>query len=167
MKHLAGMARWVCIIATTSLCSLAAWGAGPASELAALHAVDQAWLKAFRANDPAAAANLYDENAILLPPGAPSAKGKAAIRDALAREMEGAMKGGIVFALDPKPDGGVSGNMGWVSGTYTVTDKSGKVLDKGKYLSVSVKKGGKWLYVRDTWNSDGAPAADAAAPAKK
>jgi hypothetical protein len=44
-----------------------------------------------------------------------------------------------------------------------VTDKAGKVLDSGKYLSVSKRIGGKWLYVRDTWNSD-APAAAPAPP---
>jgi hypothetical protein len=56
--------------------------------------------------------------------------------------------------------------MGWVSGTYTVKDKSGRVVETGKYLSVSRKQGGKWLYVRDTWNSDAAPAEAAAAPKK-
>ena len=67
----------------------------------------------------------------------------------------------------PKPDGGVSGVLGWVSGTYAVKDKSGKVLEIGKYLSVSHKKGGKWLYVRDTWSADAATAPEPAAPAKK
>jgi len=49
-----------------------------------------------------------------------------------------------------------------------VKDKAGKVLETGKYLSISQKKDGKWLYVRDTWNADGAPAlAESVAPAKK
>jgi hypothetical protein len=49
-----------------------------------------------------------------------------------------------------------------------VKDKAGKVVETGKYLSVSMKKGGKWLYVRDTWNADSAPApTESAAPAKK
>jgi len=57
--------------------------------------------------------------------------------------------------------------MGWQSGTYAVKDKAGKVVETGKYLSISMKKGGRWLYVRDTRNADGAPApADMAAPAK-
>jgi len=83
--------------------------------------------------------------------------------------MDGAAKGGITFNLGPKPAGGVSGNMGWQSGTYSVTDKSGKVLETGKYLSVSMKKRGKWVYVRDTWNADAAPPAPPApaAPPKK
>jgi hypothetical protein len=70
-------------------------------------------------------------------------------------------KTGLAFALDANPDGGVSGNMGWSSGTWTVKDKEGKVLDSGWYFSVSRKVGGKWLYVRDSWNSNG-PAAPTA-----
>ena len=62
----------------------------------------------------------------------------------------------------------VSDDMGWQSGTYVVKDKSGKVVDTGNYLSVSLKRSGKWLYVRDTWNSDISPApAESTAPPKK
>jgi hypothetical protein len=94
--------------------------------------------------------------------------GRSAIHAFFKKDVAASAKEGIVFGLGPKPDGGVSGDMGWVSGTYVVKDKSGKVLDTGKYLSVSMKKGGKWLYLRDTWNSDGAqPAADSAAAPKK
>jgi hypothetical protein len=58
--------------------------------------------------------------------------------------------------------------MGWQSGTYVVKDKTGKVVETGKYLSVSMKKSGKWLYIRDTWNADSAPPpAEGAVPAKK
>jgi uncharacterized protein (TIGR02246 family) len=142
--------------------------ADPAAEVAAIHAVDQVWVKAVNAGDVETVAGLYDEHAVLLPPGAPAAHGRAAIRAFLAKDMAASAKEGVTFHLGPKPDGGVSGDMGWASGTYTVTDKSGHVVDSGKYLSVSRKKDGKWLYVRDTWNSDGPPApAQPAAPAKK
>jgi hypothetical protein len=58
--------------------------------------------------------------------------------------------------------------MGWSSGTYTVKDKTGRFVETGKYLSVSRKKDGKWLYIRDAWNADAQPACpEAAAPAKK
>jgi hypothetical protein len=80
-------------------------------------------------------------------------------------EMDGAGIAGVSFALGPKPAGGVSGDMGWQSGSYTLKDKAGKVVETGNYLSVSMKKEGKWLYVRDTWGADGAPAAAAPAPA--
>jgi hypothetical protein len=71
--------------------------------------------------------------------------------------------------LNPKTDVGVSGNMGWESGMYKVTVK-GAVVETGKFLSVSRKKDGKWLYIRDTWNADAPPApaqAPAAPPAPK
>ena len=78
----------------------------------------------------------------------------------------------MTFVLGPKPVGGVWGDWGGQSGSYVIKDKAGKVIDSGNYLSVSVKKGGKWLYVRDMWNSDvppapAVPATPAPATAKK
>ncbi len=162
------LARLVCMVL-----GLAALGAGVATadaakEIAALQAVDQTWLKAYNAGDADTLASLYDEHAVLLPPGAPAANGRAAIHAFLAKDAAESTKAGVKFFLGSNPAGGVSGDMGWQSGTYTVKDKSGKVVDSGKYLSVSMKKNGKWLYVRDTWNSDLAPGpAESAAPPKK
>jgi ketosteroid isomerase-like protein len=136
-----------------------------AAEVAAIHAVDQAWLKAYNGGDADAIAGLYDEKAILLSPGAPAPHGRAAIRTFFLSDIAASKKAAMTFHLGPNPDGGANGDMGWASGTYTVTDASGKVVDSGKYLSVSAKKDGKWLYVRDTWNSD--IAAPAGTPALK
>jgi uncharacterized protein (TIGR02246 family) len=144
-----------------------AMAADATKDLAALQAVDQRWLKAYTASDADTLASLYDEQAVLLPPGAPSASGRAAIRVFLGKDAAESAKAGVVLGMGAKPAGGVSGNMGWQSGTYTVKDKTGKIVDSGKYLSVSVKKDGQWLYVRDTWNSDGPPAAAASAAAPK
>jgi len=143
------------------LAGTSAW-ADEATEVAALHAADQVWLKSYNSGDAATAASLYDEHAVLMAPGAPSAHGREAIRKFLAADMAESAKAGITFHLGDKPDGGTRGDLGWVSGTFSVTDKAGKVIDAGKYLSVSKKVGGKWLYFRDTWNSDGTPAAEAA-----
>ena len=156
------------LMAALAVCSFESWAADPAGEVAALHAVDQVWVKGYNANDVDTVADLYEEDAVLLPPGAAAVKGRAAIRAFFAKDMADSAKEGVKFSLGAKPDGGVSGDMGWVSGTYAVKDKSGRVVDAGKYLSVSRKKGGKWLYLRDTWNSDGPPAPPApAAPQKK
>jgi hypothetical protein len=38
-------------------------------------------------------------------------------------------------------------------------------VDTGKSLSVARKRDGKWLMIRDTWNSDRPPAPPPAAPA--
>ena len=156
------------MLVALALCGISSSLADPASEVAAIHAVDQVWVKAYNAGDVDTAASLYDEHAVLLPPGAPAVHGRAAIRAFLAKDMAASAKEGVTLTLDVKPAGGASGDMGWASGTFTVKDKSGRVVDTGKYLSVSRKKDGKWLYIRDTWNSDGPPAsAEPAAPAKK
>jgi ketosteroid isomerase-like protein len=142
--------------------------AAGAADVAAIHAADSAWEKAYNGGDVEGVVSLYDANAVLLPPGAPPAKGREAIRAFFAKDMAESGKAGVRFILGAKPDGGVSGSWGWSSGTYVVKDKSGKVVETGKYLSVSKKVGGKWLYVRDTWNADGpASAAEPATPQKK
>jgi len=139
--------------------------------LAAIHAADQAWLKAYNGGDLATLLSLYDSQAILYPPGSPALQGTAAIKAYFSKDMVDSARAGAVFSLDPKPDGGASGDIGWASGTYTVKTKAGKVLDRGWYFSVSQLKAGKWVYLRDAFNSNTPPApapaaAPAAAPAK-
>lgn len=129
---------------------------------AAIRAQSTDWEKAFNAGDAKAVAALYAEDAVLLPPGAPGAGGRAAILAFFTKDIANSKAAGVVLVLNPKTDVGVSGNMGWESGTYTATVK-GAVVETGKFLSVSRKKNGKWLYVRDTWNADAAPAAPPAA----
>jgi len=152
--------------------AIALVSAGPtagdsAADVTALHAADDAWVKAYNGGAVDGVAALYDEHAVLLPPGAPAASGRAAIRAFFAKDLAESAKAGIRFSLGASPAGGVSGDMGWSSGSYTVTDKAGKVLEIGKYLSVSRKIGGRWLYLRDTWNADGPPpTAEGATPKK-
>lgn len=160
-------AKIFCMIVALAGYSIESSAADSEKEVAALHAVDQMWVKAYNAGDVDAVVKLYDQHAVLLPPGAPGANGRTAIRAFFAKDMAASARDGVTFSLGPRPDGGVSGDMGWVSGTYAVKDKSGRVVDTGKYLSVSTKKRGKWLYVRDTWNSDGPTSAENAQPPKK
>ena len=144
--------------------------ASPASaDETAIRAQTTSWVKAYNGGDAKAVAALYAEDALLLPPGAPGARSRAAILEFLTKDIAGSKAAGAVFVVDPKTDVGVSGNMGWESGTYKVTVK-GAVVETGKFLSVSRKKDGKWLYIRDTWNADAPPAPPAppaAPPAAK
>jgi uncharacterized protein (TIGR02246 family) len=157
-----------CTIVALAVFSVESSAADSAKEMAALQAVDQNWAKAYNAANADAVASLYDEQAVLLPPNAPGVKGRAAIKAFFVKDMAESQKAGVAFILGPNPAGGVSGDLGWQSGTYAVKDKAGKVVEAGKYLSVSRKKDGKWLYFRDTWNADSAPApVESATPAKK
>ena len=71
------------------------------------------------------------------------------------------MANGAVTGVD------VSGDIGWISGNYTVVDGSGAAVDSGSYLSAHRRDAnGVWLYTRDIWNSDRAPQ-PAQAPAPK
>jgi len=174
MRMVTKAAALFCTLVALAVFAVESSAADAAKEVAALQAADQSWVKAYNAGDAEGVASLYDENAVLLPPGASAVSGRASIKEFFAKDTAESQKAGIKFSLGPKPAGGVSGNLGWQSGTYMVRDKLGKVVETGKYLSVSAKKGGKWLYVRDTWNADSAPApapapasAASPAPAKK
>lgn len=157
--------RFFLLIAVLGVVSNGVAGAATPPDAIALHAADDAWAKAYNGGSVDGVTALYDEKAVLLPPGAPAAVGRAAIRSFFAKDIAESSKAGVRFKLGSNPSGGVSGRMGWSSGTYTVVNKDGKVLEAGKYLSVSTRVGGKWLYVRDTWNSDGpAQAMEGAAP---
>ena len=147
-----------------------AHAASPASaDEAAIRAQTASWEKAYNGGDAKAVAALYAEDALLLPPGASGVSGRAAILAFFTKDIAGSAAAGAVFVVDSKTDVGVSGKMGWESGKYKVTVK-GAVVETGKFLSVSRKKDGKWLYLRDTWNADAPPAPPAppaAPPAAK
>ncbi|MBS0577787.1 MAG: DUF4440 domain-containing protein [Proteobacteria bacterium] len=168
MNLLIAAARLFGVGVVLALASLGASAADSAGELSAIHAADEIWVKAFNAGDVDTMVGCYAEHSVLLPPGAPPASGLPAIRSFFSKMVPGAVKEGLTFTLGPNPAGGVHGDFGWSSGTYVLKDKTDHVVETGKYLSVSKKKDGKWLYVRDTWNSDGpAPATEPASGTKK
>lgn len=138
--------------------------AGPgAKELDAIKAVNGAWADHLNAGDADALTQLYWDDAVLMPPGAPSAKGSEAIRASVAREIEGMKASDLTMNIQHGPIS-VTGTLAWQDGTFNVTDASGATVDAGKYLSMLEKRDGTWRLLRDTWNSDGAPPAAAAGP---
>ena len=131
--------------------------AAASADETAIRAQTTNWEKAYNGGDAKSVAALYAEDALLLPPGAPGVSGRAAIQTFVTKDIASSKAGEAVFVINPKTDVGVSGNMGWESGMYKVTVK-GAVVETGKFLSVSRKQDGKWLYIRDTWNADAPPA---------
>jgi ketosteroid isomerase-like protein len=145
-----------------------AHAAGSADE-SAIRTVNVNWGKAYNGGDAKAVTALYADDAVLLPPGAPGARGKAAILDFYTKDIADTKAQGaqLVLACEPgdrspapcksQTEVAVSGNMGWEVGYMKVIVK-GSVVDTGKWLSVMRKKDGKWQLVRDTWNMDTPPA---------
>jgi len=137
----------------------AATATTPAADKEAVGAVNVAWFKAYNARDVDAISALYADDAVLSAPGMPSARGAAAIKEAFTKDIAAATKAGITNNSGTPDEVGVSGDLAWEWNTFTATDKSGKTVERGKYVTVFERRNGKWLIIRDIWNSDGPPAA--------
>ena len=59
----------------------------------------QSWVKAYNGGDAKAVAALYAEDALLLPPGAPGVRGRAAILEFFTKDIAGSKAAGAVFAI--------------------------------------------------------------------
>ena len=136
-----------------------------AAETAAIQEINKAWGNNYNAGDADAIANLYAEDAMLLPPGAPAAVGRDAIREFIANDITSSKAAGLMDNIADASTVGISGDIAWQNGTFTITNASDATVDAGKYLSVFQKKDGKWQLIRDTWNLDNAPAPAPAAEA--
>jgi uncharacterized protein (TIGR02246 family) len=142
--------------------------ADTAADETAIRAINPAWFAAHKAGDADGLVALYADDAVLSIPGVPPVRGRAAIREALAKDIADMAAAGLTNNAGASPEFGVSGDLGWEWSTFTVTDKSGATVDAGKYVTVYGRRDGKWLIIRDIWNSDApvaAPAPNASAPA--
>jgi uncharacterized protein (TIGR02246 family) len=137
-----------------------------AADVAAIKASEQDWFKSYNASDAAGVAALYAEDGVVLAPGVPAAVGRAAIKTFLVSDIANAKAAGLTDHGDEVTDVGIAGDNAWVTGAYFVTDTSKATVDKGKYVTIYRRAEGKWLIIRDTWNSDMPPAA-ASAPAPR
>jgi ketosteroid isomerase-like protein len=124
------------------------------------------FIPAFNTGDVDTIMAQYAPDAEVLAPANPRAIGHDAIR-ALVTKLSGELKtGGVTLELNDDDKAAASGDLGWHSGSYVVKDASGNVVDSGNYLAVMQRQAdGKWLMIRDTWNSDQPPPAPAEAPA--
>lgn len=133
-----------------------------------LRDADDAWSKAAASKDLEKTVAYYSNDATVLPPNAPIATTKDAIKKLWGDLL--ASPGLIISWKATKVEAAKSGDLGFVSGTYefTMNDASGKpTTDKGKYVEVWEKQAdGKWKCGTDIWNSD-LPAAPAAAAETK
>jgi ketosteroid isomerase-like protein len=133
--------------------------AGPDTRAAvetALKELDAQWSKVAAAKDLDKTVSYYADDAIVLPPNAPAATTKEAIRGIWKELITSPGYAGGWKAT--KVEVARSGDIAYVSGTYefTMSDASGKpIKDRGKYVEVWKKQAdGTWKTVADIWNSD-------------
>jgi ketosteroid isomerase-like protein/quercetin dioxygenase-like cupin family protein len=163
MHHLKKIAIVAAYLIALAACAPPA--ADTAADEAALSAGTTAWLQAYNAGDVDRIVAMYAEDGIMMPPNAPAASGRAAMRAYITAGVAEAKAAGVTL-VNGENHAGVSGNLGWHSGSYKVTDASGATVDSGNYLETARKTDGKWLILRDIWNSD-RPTASAAQDAVK
>ena len=120
----------------------------PQTDLEGFKAMRDVWQSAYDAKDPAVLAAIYAEDAVLLPPNSETIGSRAAIEayltESLASGISTGMKDTEVYA---------HGDVGYMAGTYTVTDAGGATIDKGKYVEIWRQVDGKWQIYRAIWNS--------------
>ena len=114
-------------------------------------AIDKAGAKFaadLKSGNAAGIASLYAEDAMAFPPNATIAKGRAEIQKVWQGMIDAKLQG-EVHTIDLQ----THGNVAIESGTYVITDASGTVVDRGKYV-VAWKRGKNgWQMHRDIWNS--------------
>lgn len=114
----------------------------------AMKRIHQKWTSAVASGDAKSVAACYAMKATLMPPGAPQVEGREAIQQFFAS------KGPMELAVDTGPNG-ESGGLAWCTGLWTLRDKTGAILDRGKYVEVWTETDGGWKIFKDIWNSDG------------
>jgi ketosteroid isomerase-like protein len=101
--------------------------------------------------DSVGLASLYTSDAKFMAEHMPTASGRAGVQSAFAG----------LFAAMGTPGLTLTANEVWGTeelvtevGSYTMTDKTGKEIDKGKYIDLWKMEDGKWKIHRDIYNSD-------------
>lgn len=104
----------------------------------------------FKRSDSAGLANMFTVDGKSMEPNAPSFSGRDEIRKHYSIVMS---EGANTLGLETT---GLWGDEKMLAeeGLFTFTDKSGKQLDKGKYIVLWKKEEGKWKLFRDCYNSD-------------
>jgi ketosteroid isomerase-like protein len=122
------------------------------ADRAAIASIARSHATAFFAGDIDTIVSIYTDDAIVMPPDAPAAQGREAIRKLFAASMATAKPGQSEFYENYIVE--VSGDMGWDSGVSKVKDAAGATVWSGHFLAAWRKKDGNWQTVRDIWTND-------------
>ena len=122
-----------------------------AQDKATIEKLNDVFVAAFNKGDFAAVSGMYTDDAYLLPPGSPMAKGRSNVQAfwTKAGEAIGAVK---LTTVDVKPLGSDAARE---IGTFALTTKGAQPQKlTGKYVVVWQKVGSDWKLATDIWNSD-------------
>jgi uncharacterized protein (TIGR02246 family) len=140
------------------LAMLAAAGCapGPVPEAFPQDVADR-WIERYAAHDAAGVAELYTEDAQLLPPDAEIVNGRAAIQEFVGRTNppgSAALEIATVETL-------VFGDYAYRQGSFKLNGGATAPVS-GKFIELWKKTDGKWLIHRDIWSANAPPPASPA-----
>jgi uncharacterized protein (TIGR02246 family) len=115
----------------------------------AVEAGNRAFIAAFLKGDADAVAQLYTENAQVFAPGAPVARGRAAIAAAWRRTIESGVADLSLQTAEVESDG----DLACETGIVRLVSRDGTKTE-GRYVVVWKREGGRWMLHRDIWNSE-------------
>ncbi len=111
----------------------------PQTDLEEFKAMRDVWQSAYDAKDPTASAANYAEDGALLPPNSETINSRAAIEAYLTESLASGISIGLkdteVYA---------HGDIGYMAGTYTVTDAGGATIGEGNYAWIWRHVDGQW-----------------------
>lgn len=117
---------------------------------AAIDASNKKFGAAVAAGSAKGIADLYTEDAQVLPPNGETVKGRPAIEKLFEAMIVSGIKGATLTAQEVEGHGDTATEVG----AYSVSDAGGKELDRGKYVVVWKRVQGQWKLHRDIWNSN-------------
>ena len=115
-----------------------------------VEAANRALEAAIIRGDAQAVADLYTEDAQVIPPGGEVARGRAAV----AAFWKKAIDGGIKDVRLKTDEVESAGDLACETGIGRIVDRDGGVVE-GRYVVVWKRHNGKWKLHRDIWNSAG------------
>ncbi len=119
---------------------------------AEIQALENAWSAAQNAKDINALMAMYADDAVSMPDGEPTLRGKAAIKAQQEADFAKA-KEGHTSAYEVQELFG-DDNVVTEIGTSATKDASGAVVRTGKYVAIWQKSDGKYLCIREIYNND-------------
>ena len=129
----------------------------PATESASrieLGQMNRDFAAALNAKDAAAAAGLYTEDAVLIPPGEPVVRGRSAIEEYWRNALE---LGGVREVSVETMDALSSGALGYETGSFVLTadgPDGEPVIDRGRYIELlRLEPDGTWRSTHGIWNA--------------
>jgi len=122
-----------------------------AQDKTAIEKLNERFSAAFVKGDIATVAEMYAEDAFLLPAGSPMVRGRSAIKSFWEKASEG-IDNIQLTTVDVKPLGADAARE---IGTFSLHTKGSQPQEMtGKYVVIWQKAGGEWKLATDTWNSD-------------